>query len=61
MEQKQAIVYQVDLFNESNRKTIPPSEDCEVVHGAEAGKGRQSIGAGEQERALVSHQRAQVY
>ncbi len=60
MEQKQAIVYQVDLFSESNGKTIPPSEDCEVVYGAEAGKGRQSIGAGEQERALVSHLMALV-
>lgn len=61
MEQKQVIVYQTDLFSKGSIKnTIPPSEDCEAVRGAEAGKGLQAIGAGEQERALVSHLMAAV-
>jgi len=61
VEQKQAIVYPGDLFtNEFNRKALPHSEDCEVVYGAEAGKGLQAKGAGEQERALVSHLMAAV-
>lgn len=61
MEQKQEIVYQGDLFyNESKRKAIPLSEDCEAVSGAEAGKVRQAIRAGEQERALVSQLMAVV-
>ena len=61
MEQKQEIVYQGDLFyNESKRKAIPLSEDCEAVSGSEAGKGRQAIRAGEQERALVSQLKAVV-
>lgn len=61
MEQKQVLVYQGDLFyNESNRKTISPSEDCDTVSGAEAGKGRQAIRASEQERALIGQLMAVV-
>ena len=61
MEQKKAVVYQWSLFEDRpNKKTIPHSEDCEVVFGAEAGKGLQAVGAGEQERALVSHLMATV-
>ena len=61
MEQKQAITYQVDLFSdELNGKVIPHLESGEDVYGAASGKGLQAKGAGEQERALVSHLMAVV-
>lgn len=53
MKQQQAIVYQLDLFSQTQEEAILPSEDCETVSGAEARKELQVKGAGEQKRALT--------
>lgn len=53
MKQQQAIVYQLDLFSQTQEEAILPSEDCETVSGAEARKELQVKGAGEQKRALA--------
>jgi len=53
MKQQQAIVYQLDLFQQTSQETMRPSHPREDVLQAEDRKALQLKGAGEQKRALA--------
>lgn len=53
MAQQQAITYQYDLFTETGKEVMRPSDKSETVRGAQPTKALQVKEAGEQERALT--------